>query len=261
MTKFTMNGFGRILFALGFAGLGVLSLVYRGFASVWQPMPETLPHRELLGIISGSILLVSGICMLLPRLARRSTLVMAVFVSTWPALQIPFNLWATPLSAGMWTTLAETVMLISGGYILYRSKVPDGSGTEINADSAGYFNRAFQLAFAVALPVISISHFVYAFSKPAKTPPWIPFYVGLTFLTGVAHIAAGIGIVSRISSRLAATLEAIMIGLFALILHVPLIFFQPTNRGYWTALFIATACSGASFIVASSIPKRAIRAS
>ena len=161
----------------------------------------------------------------------------------------------------MWTTLAETVMLISGGYILYRSQVPDGSGTEINADSAGYYNRAFQLAFAVALPVISISHFVYAFSKSPRTPPWIPFYVGLTFLTGVAHIAAGIGIVTRIASRLAATLEAIMIGLFALILHVPLIFFQPTNRGYWTALFIATACSGASFIVASSIPKRAIRAS
>lgn len=261
MTKFTMHSFGRILFALGFAGLGVLSLIYRSFVQVWQPLPETFPHRELLGVISGSILLVSGIGMLWPRLARRSTLVMAVFVSTWPALQIPFNLWDTPLSASMWTTLAETVMLISGGYILYRSKVPDGSGTEIKADSAGTFNRAFQLAFAVALPVISISHFEYAFSNPARTPPWIPFYVGLTFLTGVAHIAAGIGIVTRIASRLAATLEAIMIGLFALILHVPLIFFQPTNRGYWTALFIATACSGASFIVASSIPKRATRAS
>jgi uncharacterized membrane protein len=261
MTQFTMNRLGRILFALGFAGLGVLSLVYRGFALVWQPMPETLPHRELLGLISGSILLVSGLGMLLPYAARRATLVMAVFVSTWPALQIPLNLWATPLSAGMWTTLAETVMLIAGGFVLYRSKAPEGSGTEIQTDSAGAFNRAFQVAFAVALPVISISHFAYAFSKPARTPPWIPFYVALTFLTGVAHIAAGIGIVARISARLAATLEAIMIGLFALILHVPLIFIQPTNRGYWTALFIATACSGASFIVASSIPKRTVRAS
>ena len=184
MTKFTMNSFGRILFALGFAGLGVLSLIYHSFASVWQPLPETFPHRELLGIISGSILLVSGICMLLPRLARRSTLVTAVFVSTWPALQIPFNLWETPLSASMWTTLAETVMLISGGYILYRSKAPDGSGTEINADSTGYFNRAFQLAFAVALPVISISHFVYAFSNPARTPPMDSILCGFNFSNG-----------------------------------------------------------------------------
>jgi uncharacterized membrane protein len=253
-----MHSFGRILFALGFAGLGVLSLIYRGFASVWQPLPETVPHRELLGIISGCILLLSGIGMLWPRLARWSTLVMTVFVSTWPVFQIAFNLWGAPLSASMWTALAETVMLISGGCILFRSIAPDGSGAEINADSTGSFNRAFQLAFAVALPVISISHFEYAFSNPARTPPWIPFYVGLTFLTGVAHIAAGIGIVTRIASRLAATLEAIMIGLFALILHVPLIFLQPTNRGFWTALFIATACSGASFIVASSIPKRAI---
>ena len=256
-----MNRIGRVLFALGMAGLGVLSLIYRSFALVWQPLPESLPHRELLGIISGSILLVTSICILLPRSSRWATLVIAVFVSSWLALQIPFNLWDAPSSSRMWTTLAETVMLISGGFILFRARTQDGSETENNPPSTRYFNRAFQLAFAVALPVISISHFVYAFSKPARTPPWIPFYVSLTFLTGVAHTAAGIGIISRIASRLAATLEAIMIGLFALILHVPLIFFQPTNRGYWTGLFIATACSGASFIVASSIPKRASRAS
>jgi uncharacterized membrane protein len=246
---------GRVLFALGLAGLGVLSLIYRSFALVWQPMPESFPHRELLGIISGSILLGSGTCMLLPRSERWATLVMAVFISSWPALQIVFNLWEKPLSAQMWTTLAETVMLISGGYILFRSKMQDGSETKSDARSVTYVTRTFQLAFAVALPVISISHFAYAFSKPARTPPWIPFYVGVTFLTGLAHTAAGIGIVSRIASRLAANLEAIMIGLFALILHVPLIFLQPTNRLYWTALFIATSCIGASFIVASSIPK------
>jgi hypothetical protein len=46
-----------------------------------------------------------------------------------------------------------------------------------------------------------------------------------------------------------------MIALFALVLHLPILFFQPANHWYWTGLFIATACSGASFIVAASIPK------
>jgi uncharacterized membrane protein len=251
-----MNRIGPVLFAIGMAGLGVLSITYRSFALVWQPIPESFPQRALLGIISGSILLVSGVGMLLPRSSRWATLVMAVFLSSWPALQIPFNLWNTPLSAQMWTTLAETVMLISGGYILLRARTQEGSETDNDPRSTRCFNRAFQRAFAVALPVISISHFVYVFSHPTRTPPWIPFYVGLTFLTGVAHAAAGIGILSGIASRLAAHLEAIMIGLFALILHLPLIFFQPSNHWYWTGLFIATACSGASFIVASSIPKR-----
>ena len=254
-----MNGIGRIFFAVGLAGLGVLSIIYRGFALVWQPMPEPFPHRELLGVLSGSVLLVGGVCMLFPRSGRSATLAMAIYVSSWPALQIPFNLWRNPLSASMWTALAETVMLISGGYILFRSNIHDRSDTENNIASTDYFNRALQLAFAFALPVISISHFVYAFSKSPRTPPWIPFYVAFAFLTGVAHTAAGIGIISRIAARLAASLEAIMIGLFALILHVPLIVLQPTNRLFWTALFIATACSGASFIVASSIPRRKTR--
>jgi len=253
-----MNKVGSVLFALGMAGLGVLGIIHRGFALVWQPVPEPFPHRELLGVICGSIHLVSGICIFLPQYSRWATLVMAIFVSSWPALQIPFSLWDAPLSASLWTTLAETVMLISGGFILFRSKTQNGSEGGNRADSTKSFNRAFQLAFAVALPVISISHFTYAFSNPARTPPWIPFYVGVTFLTGVAHVAAGAGIVSKIAARLAASLEAIMIALFALILHVPLIFIQPTNRMYWTGLFIATACSGASFIVASSIPKASV---
>ena len=251
----TMNKLGRVLFAFGLAGLGVLSLNYRSFALVWQPVPGPFPHRELLAVISGSILVVGGICMLLPRLARWATFGLTVFLSSWLPLQIGFNLWKTPSSSSAWTTLAETVILISGGWILFGPKMQAGNGTDLNADPVTRLNRRFQMAFALALPVISISHFVYAFSHPAKVPQWIPFYVGFAFLTGIAHAAAGVGILTRIASHLAASLEAIMIGLFALVLHLPLIALQPTNRLYWTTFFIATACSGGSFIVASSIPK------
>jgi uncharacterized membrane protein len=252
-----MNKLGRVLFALGLAGLGVLSLNYRSFALVWQPVPEPFPHRELFAIISGGILVVGGICILLPRPARWATFGLTVFLCSWLPLQIGFNLWKTPSSSSAWTTLAETVILISGGWILFGPKMQVGNGTDRIADPVTRLNRGFQLAFALALPVISISHFVYAFSHPAKVPQWIPFYVGFAFLTGVAHAAAGVGILTRIASHLAASLEATMIGLFALVLHLPLIAFQPTNRLYWTTFFIATACSGGSFIVASSIPKTA----
>lgn len=195
--------------------------------------------------------------MLLPRLARWPTFGLTAFLSSWVPLQLCLNLWKTPSSSSAWTTLAETVILISGGWILFGPKMQVRNGTDLSADPVTRLNRRFQLAFALALPVISISHFVYAFSHPAKLPPWIPFYVGFAFLTGVAHVAAGIGILTKIASRLAASLEAVMIGLFALILHLPLIAIQPTNRLYWTMFFIATACSGGSFIVASSIPKAA----
>lgn len=257
----TMNKLGRVLLAVGLAGLGVLSLLYRGFAMVWEPVPDPFPHRELFALISGSILVAGGIGMLLPRAARWAIFGLTVFLSSWVALQIPFNLWKTPASASAWTTLAETIILISAGWILCGAKMPVENGMELDADSASNPNRAWHLAFAIALPVISISHFVYAFSHPAKVPQWIPFYVGFAFLTGVAHAAAGIGIITRIASRLAASLEAVMIGLFALLLHLPLIAIQPTNRLYWTTLFIATACSGGSFVVAASIPNTARKTS
>lgn len=57
--------------------------------------------------------------------------------------------------------------------------------------------------------------------------------------------------------RLVAALEAAMIGSFVLLVHVPLLIADPSSRLFWTLLFIATACSGASWIVASSYSKSA----
>ena len=241
--------------ALGLAGLGVLSVIYHSFALVWQPVPEAFPHRELLATVSGCILVLGGIGMLFSRSARWATLAMAILVSSWLPLQVGLSLWRSPAEVSAWTTLAETVILMAGGWILFRSLMRERIGAEPKADSVSPYNRAFQLAFAAAVSAICVSHFVFALSNPAKVPAWIPFYVGLTFLTGVAHLAAGCGIILRTAARLAATLEATMIGLFALVLHVPLIAIQPTNRVYWTTLFIATACSGGCFVVASSIPQ------
>ncbi len=48
-----------------------------------------------------------------------------------------------------------------------------------------------------------------------------------------------------------------MIGLFALVLHLPFIALRPKNGICWTPLFIATPFSGGCFVVASSIPKTA----
>ena len=41
-----MNRIGPVLFAIGMAGLGALSIIYRSFALVWQPIPESFPHRD-----------------------------------------------------------------------------------------------------------------------------------------------------------------------------------------------------------------------
>ena len=84
-------------------------------------------------------------------------------------------------------------------------------------------------------------------------PTWLPFRVALTYITGLGHIAAGIGILFGIFPRLAATLEAIMLALFAVLVWAPRVAAAPTNRFPATALLITTAISGAAWAVASSL--------
>jgi hypothetical protein len=59
-----VTGIGHLLFALGLAGLGVLSLFSGDFAYVWQPVPMGVPLREILAYLSGALLLAGGLGLL-----------------------------------------------------------------------------------------------------------------------------------------------------------------------------------------------------
>jgi len=235
--------------------MGVLSLIHHGFALAWQPVPSPLPHRELLADISGAILFGGALAMLVPRLALWSSVVLSVFVSSWLLLQISFRILPSPLGVQVWTPFAETVMLVSGGWILTASQSSEKFRARFPNITGRSGRRSLQLLYAFAPPVISLSHFVFSKGTADMIPAWMPFRLGFAYFTGVAHIAAGIGILTGVAARLAATLEATMLGVFVVVVHMPLVAANPSSRLLWTMLFAATACSGASWIVASSFTK------
>src|SRR6266540_6313906 len=77
---------GRLLFASGLAGLGVLSLWFGDFALVWQPVPDWVPGRVPLAYASGALLLAGGVGLLVRRTAVQAAAVMAVFLTLWLVL-------------------------------------------------------------------------------------------------------------------------------------------------------------------------------
>lgn len=92
----------------------------------------------------------------------------------------------------------------------------------------------------------------------AMVPSWIPGRLFWAYLTGVAHIAAGLSILTTIKARrLAATLLASMIGLWVLILHIPKVVVSPGNLKEWSGAFIALAICGGALLIAGSLRKKA----
>jgi uncharacterized membrane protein YphA (DoxX/SURF4 family) len=88
-------------------------------------------------------------------------------------------------------------------------------------------------------------------------PAWIPAHLGFAYFTGACHFAAGLGILFGVFPRLAATLEAAMISLFVLLLHIPGAVADPSSRMMWTMVFVATALAGAVWANAASLKSTA----
>ncbi len=246
----------RVALAVGFAILGVLSLRYRDFALNWQPVPDGVPLRMVLACASGALLVAGGIGLLVPRFARRAAVVMTLFVGSWLVLlQVP-RVVAQPGQAYIWLGFAENLLLVTGAWVLCLELAGTGGPAKRSLLLGDGALRAARLLYGVALPLIGLSHFVYADATAAMVPAWLPERRAFAYLTGIGHIAAGLGILFGMVPRLAATLEAAMISAFVLLLHLPGVVAAPADRLQWTMLGIALAYSGAAWSVAASYSKK-----
>jgi uncharacterized membrane protein len=243
-----MTGLGRVLFALSVATLGVLGIAFRDFAFVWQLVPRTIAWHDALTTTTGAILLAGGIALLMPRTARLSALVLTGFLFLFVLLlRVPLVV-AHPLVEANWYGVSETLTFVAGGWTIF-SMLPAHEGQAFpNLGSV----RFGQILFALTLPAIGLSHFFYVDQTAPLIPAWLPFHVPLAHFTGVAHIAAGAGILFGVLPRIAATLEAIMVSLFTLLVWVPAVIIAPTSGGNLTELFVSLAITGTAWSVAES---------
>ncbi len=249
-------GAGPLLFAIGMAGLGILSLIYRDFALNWQPVPTWVPWRIPLALLSGAMLAAGGIGMLFRKTSQGAAALLTINVLVWLVLlEIP-RVVASPAVEAMWLGVGETLVLVCGGWVSFVSlsrPVGQWSATPVSDTQL----RVGRVLFALALLPIGLSHVVYVNETAQMVPAWLPARTGLAYLTGAGHAAAGLGLLFSVVPALAATLEAVMVSSFVLLIHIPGVVHAPSDRLQWTMLSVATALAGSAWTVAGSFSKRA----
>ena len=205
----------------------------------------------MLAYASGALLLGCSAGLLWPRIRARASLALALYgVASMLLVQLP-RVVAQPRTEVRWFNLGEIATIVAGAWILYCADAAPATGSR----SAGAGERGVRLArwlFALALLPFGLSHFVYAGVTAGMVPSWLPAHSAWAYLTGTAHIAAGLGILLGILPHLAATLEALMVSLFALTVNLPDLVRTPAAHDAWTELFIACTIGGAAFLVAHS---------
>ncbi|MDE2465807.1 MAG: DoxX family protein [Alphaproteobacteria bacterium] len=242
--------FGRVLFAVGCALLGALTLSWHDFYREWLPLAKELGGYGALTTVFGIFLVAGGIGLLISRTVRPAAFALALVMLVLLLAKLPVV--AThPLVEGVWEDFSESLVYLAGAWTLFWLP-PRASHTPSVSIMAG----VGQILFAVALPALGLSHLVYLNLTTPLIPSWLPFHVGLAYFTGAAHIAAGVGILFGLMPRLAAVLEALMVTLFTLLVWVPLVAPFTANRFEWSEFCVSTIISGSAWIIAASLRER-----
>ena len=240
-----ITALGRILFAMSLAVLGALLAGAHGFGDVWPTVPKWVPARDAWVTLSGLVLSIGGVGLLLPRTARIGALVLAAFfIVELLVLKLP-HVVAHPLLAAVYEDGGETLACLGGAWAIF-AMLP-GGGRWFESVRGG------QVLFGLALVPFGLAHFFYLDQTAPLIPHWLPFPVTLSYLTGGAHIAAGLGILAGVLPGLAATLEAAMVSLFTLLIWVPAVVRAPSQLPNWSELCVSAAISGAAWVVAGSL--------
>ena len=204
-------------------------------------------------------MLAAGVGLLFDGTARYASRALLPYLILWLLLKGPAVM-AAPLMEAVWLGVGELAVLLAGGWALFATlaKLRSGSVLSFAAGQSGL--HIARIMFGVALIPIGLSHIFYVKQTAELVPAWLPYRVGWAYLTGVGQIACGIGALVHVSAQFAATVEAAMLSIFAVLVWAPAVLADPHSRLAWTAFFITwIIAAGAWLVAANPEPRGATR--
>lgn len=249
---------GRGTLAVASAALAVWSFAFGHFAV--QSLPDWMPWREPWVYGSALVLLVASVGLCFSRTALPGVLAFGACQAVGAAICVP-GIVSQPRSIGAWYPLCEALTSLAGAWVLY-ALLRRQSRESATGMAGEHALRVALVLFGLTCVFYGWSHFLYADYTASMVPNWLPDHLQVAYFTGAAHIAAGFAIVFQMLPGLAATLEAIMMSLFGLLVWVPSFFMvprpawarQPPNQ--WSELVVNVALAAAAWIVAIYLGKQ-----
>jgi uncharacterized membrane protein len=244
---------GQAAFAAIMIVIGIMGLAKGDFAPLWDPVPKGAPLRELLIYCSAFVSLVCGAGLLWRPAAGRSSCVLLVFLlAWWLGFRLPVVLRA-PADAGSWEGSAETTAIIAGVWALYAGLAGDWERQRLPLASGDNGVRVARVIYGLTMIPFGVAHFAYLKETAGLVPGWLPAHEVWAGFTGAAYIAAGIAVVTGVCARLAAALSALQMGLFTLLVWLPIVTAAgPKTAFQWSETVISAALTAAGWVVAES---------
>jgi uncharacterized membrane protein len=242
---------GHAVFAATIIVLGILGLINHDYAAVWHPISGAVPAHQVLGCLCALLLLSCGIGLLWQRAA--ATRVLLAYLLIWSLLVSLPGIFSAHAALGSWYSLAEPAVMVAAAWVLYAWFASDWDRRSFSFATGARGVRIARVLFGLALIYFGMGHIVFLKETASDVPPWLPWHVAWAYFTGYAFIAAGLAIIVGAYARLAAALAALQIGLFVLLVWVPMVASAgPKSAFQWSETVISVALTTGAWVVADS---------
>jgi len=242
---------GHAVFAVTLFCFGIIGFVKHSFTVMWEAVPQGLPGRAALAYVCAFVTVVAGAGLLRKRTAAAAARLLLGLLLLWMmAFRLP-PLFRS-LAVDFYWAACKTAVLLAAAWVLYTWFATEWDREHLGfaAGKAGLFIA--RALYGAAMIPFGIAHLQFVQFTASLVPSWLPGHVAWTYFTGIAFMVAGVAILAGVWARLAVALSALQMGLFLLLVWVPVVASGKANAFQWNETIVSWLLMAAGCVVADS---------